>query len=127
MLEWLVGHAVNGLYSLLTRTLLRPMIWSGQQIRCAREEIRALDISLHNARMRSPGASPTEQFFQYRRKQLWRIGLHSAVWLIVLLFSDVWAGSAGLFCAALAVVLVVVGYFHVDVSGMPTAIEPQRK
>ena len=127
MLEWLIGHAINGLYSLLTRTLLKPMIWSGQQIRCAREEIRATDISLQNARLRTPGASPTEQFFQHRRKQLWLIGLHAAFWLLVLSFSAFWFGSAGFLCATLAAVMVVVGYFHVDVSGMPTPIQPQGK
>lgn len=128
MLEWLIGHALHGLYSLLTKTLLKPMLWSGQQIRCAREEIRALDISLYNAQVQSPCATPNERFFQVRRKQLWIIGLHVALWLLLLASAVLWIGRPESFLGALFVaVLVVVGYFNVEVSGVPTRIDLKRK
>lgn len=127
MLEWLIGHALNGLYSLLTKTLLKPMLWSGQQIRCAREEIRALDIRLYNAQAQSPGATPGAQFLQYRRKQLWIISLHALVWLFLLSSAAFWAGSAGALGALLIAVLVILGYLNVNVSGMPSRVQLQRK
>lgn len=128
MFEWLISHAISGLYSLLTKTLLKPMIWSGQQIRCAREEIRAMDIRLHNAQMQAPGIIPNVHFFQHRRKQLWIIGIHTATWLILLCSVGVWFRSAaGPLGAVLIAILVVVGYFNVNVSGMPNRIETERK
>jgi hypothetical protein len=128
MLDWLIGHALSGLYSLLVKTVFKPMIWSGQQIRCAREDVRAMDIRLHNATVQSPGATPTEEFLQHRRKKLSTIWLHAAFWLVVLFIAVIWFRSTPLpICSLFAAVIVVIRYFNVDVTGMPTRIEQQRK
>ena len=128
MLEWLIGHAISGLYSLLTKSVLKPMIWSGQQIRCAHESISAMDIRLHNAQVQTPGATPTDVFFQERRKQLWIIGLHTLFWVVVLTSTAILSNfSTGFGIALVMVIMVIVGYFNVSVSGMPSRIDRQGR
>ena len=124
MIQWLLEHAIHAVVNLATKTVLMPMLWSGKSIHIAWEEIRAMDIQLHNAQQSNPGVRPTEGFHKARRgNQLW-IAAHVMGWgLLLIPVSVIYRGSSAPWLVLGIVLMIVIGYFSVSISGVPTKIE----
>jgi hypothetical protein len=121
MTQWLLEAVFGLLLFVLRNSILLPMLWSGKKIRIAREEIRALNISLYNAQQTSPGACPTASFYALHRKHTLVIAALSAIWVAVLVFIAL-GFSGGLLIAGCVLALIIVGYFNVTVTGVPQKV-----
>jgi hypothetical protein len=116
MVEWLMQHAIDAVVKLLTKTLLKPILWSGQSIRLAREKRKMMDDNLNEALRDHPADKPSSAFLQSRRTLTMTLWAHVASWILLfgvfaLLYPRIGTGVI----EASILILIVVAYFNVDV------------